>query len=222
MRALGRIVALGAMLEIGCWALATALRPGSWRYNVSDLYSAGAPRPALVMAGEAGFAVALAVLAVGLSRRLPPTDHRMIGCGLLALASIGAAAGALARNSCEESVPRCEGSTFATPADWIHGIGGLVEILGIAGAALALAAALPRPWSSFSATTGCVALAAVVLSDAVPYPWVGTAQRVMILVLVGWTAVLGGWLAAADETSSANSVRHDPADTGAALGVSGP
>lgn len=200
MRLLGRVVMLGAALEVGGWVLATALRPGSWRYNVSALYAAGAPRPMLVMAGEAAFAIALAALALGLRRVLVAGDHRTIGCGLLVLASAGAGAGALARNSCEESVPRCEGSAFATQADWVHGIGGLAEILGIAGAALVLAVALPRPWSSYSAATGCAALVAVLLSDAVPSPWVGTAQRVMILVLVGWAAALGTWLTSAGES----------------------
>lgn len=191
MRTLGRIVVLGAALEVGSGALATALSRGSWRYNVSALYAEGAPRPGLAIAGEAAFAVALAALALGLHRALPASDHRRIGSGLLALASTGAIAGALARNSCEESVPQCQGSTFATPVDWVHGIGGLIEILGIAGAALVLAAVLPRPWSSCSAATGCVALGAVLLSDAVPYPWIGTAQRIMILVIVGWAAALG-------------------------------
>ena len=71
----------------------------------------------------------------------------------------GAMAGALARNSCEDSVPRCEGSAFATAGDWVHGIGGLAEILGIAGAALVLAATLPRRWAIYSASTGCAAFA---------------------------------------------------------------
>jgi Protein of unknown function (DUF998) len=205
MRLLGRIVVAGAAVEVGAWVLATALRPGSWRYNVSALYSVGAPRPVLVMAGEAAFAIALAALALGLRRVLPASDHRTTGCALLALASVGAVAGALARNSCEESVPRCEGRTFATTADWVHGIGGLAEILGIAGAALVLAVALPRLWSSYSAATGCTALVAVLLSDAVPSPWVGTAQRVMILVLVGWAAALGARLTSAEPLGQAAS-----------------
>jgi hypothetical protein len=206
MRLLGRAVMLCAALEVGAWVLATALFTGSWRYNVSALYAAGAPRPALVMVGEASFAVALAALALGLRRVLPAGDHRTIGCGLLTLASAGALAGALARNSCEESVPRCEGHTFATGADWVHGVGGLAEILGIAGAALVLAVGLPRLWSSYSVATGCVALVTVLLSDAVPDPWVGTAQRVMILVLVGWAASLGAWLTSTDQTGEAASL----------------
>jgi hypothetical protein len=207
MNRLGRVVVLGAALEVGCWTVATALNPGSWRYNVSALYAAGAPRPAIVMVGEAAFAVALAVLALGLHRALPVGDHRLVGCVLLVLASAGAAAGALARNSCEESVPLCRGRTFATPADWVHGIGGLAEILGIAGAALVLAVALPRPWSSYSKATACVALVAVLLSDGIPSPWVGTGQRVMILLLVGWAAALGAWL-----TRVRPSIR-EPAET---------
>ena len=197
MRLLGRVVVLGAAVEVVAWVLATAQRPGSWRYNISALYAAGAPRPALVMAGEAAFAIALAALALGLHRTLPAGDHQIIGCWLLVVASAGATAGALARNSCEESVPACEGRSFATSADWVHGIGGLLEILGIAGAALVLAVALPRPWSTYSALTGSAALVAVLLSDAVPSPWVGTAQRVMALILVGWTAALGSRVASA-------------------------
>ncbi len=154
MRLLGRLVMFAAFVEVGCWVLATAMRPGSWRYNISDLYAAGAPRPLLVMAGEAVFALGLAALVLGLHRALPATDHRTVGCGLLILASLGTMAGALARNSCEESVPRCEGDTFTTAADWVHGVGALMEIFGIAGAAIVLAAVLPRPWSTYSATTG--------------------------------------------------------------------
>ena len=215
MTLLGRVVVLGAALEVGAWALATALSPGSWRYNVSALYAAGAPRPALVMAGEAAFAVALAALALGLRRALPAGDHRTIGCGLLILASAGAVAGALARNQCEESVPQCDGATFVTLADWVHGIGGLAELLGIAGAALVLSVALPRPWSWYSSATGCTVLVAVLLSDAVPFPWVGTAQRVMILVLVGWVAALGARLVSEDEPSRTDreidaAVRNGP------------
>ncbi|MCW2543321.1 MAG: hypothetical protein JWM40_873 [Frankiales bacterium] len=185
---------LGAAIEVGCWAMGTVLTRGSWRYNISALYAQGAPRPVLVMAGEAAFAVALSALALALHRGLPASDFRWVASGLLALASAGALAGALARNGCEESVPSCHGSTFATAADWVHGVGGLVEILGIAGAALVLVGVLPRPWSSWSAATASVVLGAVLLSDAVPYPWTGTAQRIMILVIVGWAAGVGAWV----------------------------
>jgi len=197
MRLLGRLVVLAAVAEVGCWLLATSLRPGSWRYNISDLYAAGAPRPLLVMAGESAFALGLAALVLGLHRALPKTDHRAVGCGLLTLASLGTMASALTRNSCEESVPRCEGDTFTTAADWVHGAGALMEILGIAGAAIVLAAVLPRPWSTFSATTGGAVLVFLLGWAAVPYPWVGTAERVLALVLVGWAAALATRLAAA-------------------------
>ena len=79
-------------------------------------------------------------------------------------------AGALARNSCEDSVPRCEGKAFATASDWVHGIGSLAEILGIAGAALVLAATLPRRWAIYSASTGCAALLAVFVWGAASLP----------------------------------------------------
>ena len=151
---------LGAAIEVGSWVLATFLLSGSWRYNISALYAAGAPRPWLVMAGQAAFAVAVAALAVGLRRSLPRSDHRMVGCALLALASVGAVVGALARNACEESVPRCEGQAFVTVGDWVHGIASLLEFLGIAGAALVLAAALPRRWAAYSAATGCAVFVA--------------------------------------------------------------
>ena len=154
MTLLGRIVLLGAVVEVGSWVLATTMRPGSWRYNISDLYAAGAPRPVLVMVGQAAFSLGLAALVLGLRRALPPSDHRTVGCGLLALASIGTMACAVARNSCEESVPRCEGNTFTTVSDWVHAIGSLAGIIGVAGAALVLAAALPRHWSAYSAVTG--------------------------------------------------------------------
>ena len=161
MRLLGRLVVFAASVEVGCWVLATALRPGSWRYNISDLYAAGAPRPLLVMAGEVVFAVGLGALVLGLRRSLPATDHRTVACVLLIVASLGALAGGLARNGCEESRPRCQGDTFTTVADWVHGVGGLMEILGIVGAAFVAAAVLPRPWSTYSAATGGVGLVLV-------------------------------------------------------------
>lgn len=195
MKRLGRIAVLGAVIEVALWLLATSMRPGSWRYNISDLYASGAPRPWLVMVGEAAFSVGLAALALGLRRSLPPSDHRMVGCGLLALASIGTTAGAVARNSCEESVPRCAGSTFVTANDWVHGVGSLVEILGIAGAALVLTTTLPRRWASYSAATAGAVLVSLFAWQAVPYPWVGTAERVLALVLVGWVAAIGTQLA---------------------------
>jgi hypothetical protein len=195
MKLLGRVAVLGASIELGSWMLATYLRPRSWRYNLSDLYASGAPRPWLVMAGEAAFCVGLAALALGLRRALPASDHRMVGCGLLTLASVGSIAGALARNSCQESMPQCQGSTFATASDWVHGIGALAEILGIAGAALVLAATLPRAWAAYSAATGCAALVCLFVWTAVPYPWVGTAERVLALALVCWVAALGTQLA---------------------------
>ena len=191
MTLLGRIAALGAGVEIAAWTLATVWQPGSWRYNISALYAAGAPRPWLVMAGEVAFAVAIAALMLGVRRSLPPSDHRLVGCALLAFASLGTVAGALARNSCEESVPSCEGTTFATPADWVHGVGGLVEILGIAGAALILAKALPRRLATYSTATGCAVLVTMLLWGAVSYPWVGTAERFFAVLLVGWVGVLG-------------------------------
>ena len=64
-------------------------------------------------------------------------------------------------------------------------------VFGIAGAALVLAATLPRRWAIYSATTGCAALLAVFVWGALPYPWVGTAERVLALILVGWAAALG-------------------------------
>jgi hypothetical protein len=191
---LGRIAVLSAAIEVGAWTLATLLRPGSWRYNISDLYASGAPRPGLVMVGEAAFSVGVAALALGLRRSLPPSDHRLVACALLALASLGTLAGALARNSCEESVPRCEGSTFATTSDWVHGVGGLVEILGIAGAALVLATTLPGRWASYSTATGSTVFVALLVWGAVPYPWVGTAERVLAVLLVGWVAAIGAQL----------------------------
>lgn len=207
MRLLSWLVVSAAFAEVGCWVLATAWRPGSWRYNISDLYAAGAPRPVVVMAGEAAFGLGLAALALGVHRALPATDHRAVGCGLLILASLGSMAGAFARNSCEESVPRCEGDTFATGADWVHGVGGLLEILGIAGAAIVLAATLPRPWSRYSAATGGAVLVLLVVWDAVPYPWVGTAERAFALVLVGWVAVMGRRLVTLSPKPSPESVR---------------
>ena len=188
---LGRVAVVGAAIEVGSWALATVLSSGSWRYNISALYAAGAPRPWLVMAGEAAFAVALAALAVGLRRSLPRGDHRMIGCALLALASVGAVAGALARNACEESVPRCEGQTFVTVGDWLHGIGSLLEILGLTGAALVLAGTLPRRWASYSAATGGAVFVLLLVWQAIPYPWVGTEERVLAVLLVSWVAAMG-------------------------------
>ena len=196
MQMLGRLVVLAASVEVGGWMLATALRPGSWRYNISDLYAVGAPRPLLVMAGEAAFALGLAALALGLHRALPATDHRAVGCGLLLVASLGTILGALARNSCEESVPRCQGDTFSTVADWVHGVGALLGIFGIVGAAFVLAAVLPRPWSRYSAITGAVVLVLLLGWAAVPHPWVGTWERVLTLVLVAWVGVMGTRLAA--------------------------
>ena len=153
------------------------------------------------MVGQAAFSLGLAALVLGLRRALPPSDHRMVGCGLLALASIGTMACAVARNSCEESVPRCEGNTFTTVSDWVHGIGSLAEIIGVAGAALVLAAALPRHWSAYSAATGGATFAWLLVWQAVPYPWVGTAERVLALALVGWAAAMGTRLTAHDEGS---------------------
>jgi hypothetical protein len=197
----GRIVALGASIEVVAWMLATVLEPGSWRYNISALYAAGAARPALVMVGEAAFAVAVTTLALGLRRSLPPSDHRLVGCALLALASLGTIAGALARNSCEESVPSCEGSTFTTTVDWVHGVGGLVEILGIAGATLILARTLPGRWATYSTATGCAVFVTLLLWGAVPYPWVGTAERFLAVLLVGWVAAIGTQLSPDWQTS---------------------
>lgn len=190
MTFLRRTAVLGAILYTVSWGLATLVRPGSWRYNISDLYASGAPRPWLVMGGEAAFAVGLAALALGLRRALPRVDHRMVGCALLALASAGTMAGAVARNTCSESAPQCEGGAFATTSDWVHGIGGVVEILGSAGAALVLSAALPRHLALYSAATGSAIVVLVLVWQAAPYPWVGTAQRVLALALVIWVVVL--------------------------------
>lgn len=194
MTLLGRIAVFGAVVEVAAWTLATLLQSGAWRHNISAMYAAGAPRPWLVMMGEAAFAVGVAALALGLQRSLPPSDHRLVGCALLTLASLGTMAGALARNSCEESVPSCKGSTFATTGDWVHAIGGIVEILGFAGAALILASTLPGRWASYSTATGCAIFATLLLWAAIPYPWVGTAERVFAVLLVGWVALLGARL----------------------------
>ncbi|MBA2641200.1 MAG: hypothetical protein H0U77_14685 [Nocardioidaceae bacterium] len=57
------------------------MRPGSWRFNISDLYAAGAPRPLLVMAGEAVFALGLAALVLGLHRALLKRTTGPLGAG---------------------------------------------------------------------------------------------------------------------------------------------
>jgi hypothetical protein len=85
-------------------------------------------------------------------------------------------------------------STFVTVGDWVHGLGSVGEILGIAGAALVLAGLLPRRWAAYSAT-GSAILVGVLAWQAVPYPWVGTAERLFALVIVGWVAALGAHLA---------------------------
>lgn len=205
MTLLRRTAVLGAIVYTVSWGLATLLRPGSWRYNISDLYASGAPQPWLVMGGEAAFAVGLAALALGLRGALPPVDHRMVGCALLALASAGTMAAAVARNTCSESAPQCEDGTFATTSDWVHGIGGLVEILGIAGAALVLSAAMPRRLALYSAATGSAIFVLVLVWQATPYPWAGTAQRALALVLVGWVAVTATHLV---ETQHVSTRRH--------------
>lgn len=205
MTVLGRIAALGALAEIGCWALATLLLPGSWRYDISALYAAGAPRPWLVMAGEVSLGVALAALALGLRELLPRTDHRMIGCALLGAAALGAFVSGLTRDSCEESVPACSGHAYTTMADWVEAAGSLLLIFGIAGAALVLAATLPRPWSLYSAITGCAVLASLLLWQAVRFPWVGTAERALALALATWVAALGRFVSTPHVTSSAET-----------------
>lgn len=205
---LGRIAVLGAGIEVGAWMLATMLQPGSWRYNISALYAAGAPQPWLVMAGEAAFGVGVAALALGVRRSLPASDHRLVGCALLALASLGTLAGALARNSCEESVPSCKGSTFTTTGDWLHAVGGLVEILGIAGAALILARTFHGRWAAYSTATGCAVFVTLLLWGAVPYPWVGTAERLFAVLLVGWVAAIGARLTPHWQTSRPGLQAH--------------
>ncbi len=216
MTRFGRLAVLCAGIEIASWMLATSLRPGAWRYNISDLYAWGAPRPWLVMVGEAAFSIGLAALAFGLCRALPPSDHRLVGTGLLLLASTGAMAGALARNRCEESVPRCAGQAFATTGDWVHGIGGLVEILGIVGGALVLSATMSRRWSSYSVVTGCAACLALLAWGAVGYPWVGTAERFLAIALVGWVAAIGSQLAS--QRRASGMIRHDLGHSEAELG----
>ena len=128
MKALGRAATLGALIEVACWVIATTLRPGAWRYDISALYAAGSPHPWLVMAGESALGVALAALALGLRQFMPRSDHRMIGCAMLAAASAGEFAGGLARDSCEESVPACAGHAYTTPTDWIEAIGSFLVV----------------------------------------------------------------------------------------------
>jgi hypothetical protein len=207
---LGRIATLGALAEIGCWVLATLLWPGSWRYDISALYAAGAPRPWLVMAGEVSLGVALAALTLGLRDLLPRTDHRMIGCALLGAAALGAFVSGLARDSCEESVPACSGHASTTMADWAEAAGSLLLIFGIAGAALVLAATLPRPWSLYSAITGCAVLASLLLWQAVRYPWVGTAERALALALATWVAAVGRFVSTPRVSSSAETGASAP------------
>jgi hypothetical protein len=192
---LGRIATLGALIEVACWVIATRLRPGAWRYDISALYAAGSPRPWLVMAGESALGVALAALALGLRRYLPRSDHRMIGCFMLAAAGLGEFASGLARDSCEESVPTCAPRAYATSTDLIEAAGSVLVILGIAAAALVIATKLPRHWSTYSAATGTAALGSILVWQAVPYPWVGTAERILALTLAGWVGALGQLIA---------------------------
>ncbi len=78
-----------------------------------------------------------------------------------------------------------------TVGDWVHGIGSLLEILGIAGSALVLAGTLPRRWAAYSAATGAAVFVLLLVWQAIPYPWVGTAERVFAVLLVSWVAAMG-------------------------------
>lgn len=192
MRLLGRVAVLGALTEVAMWTLATLLWRGSWRYNISALYATAAPRPWIVMTGETAFAVALAALAAGLHRWLPRSDHRLAGCALLALASLGTAIGGmLGRSSCEESIPSCHRHSFTTAGDWADALGAVAELLGIAGAALILATVLPHPWARYSRAAAAGIGAAFILWTITPRPWVGTTERLLDLVLVAWVGVIG-------------------------------
>jgi hypothetical protein len=50
---------------------------------------------------------------------------------------------------------------------------------------------LPRIWAWYSAATGCVVFGVLFAWAAVPYPWVGTAERVLALLLVSGVAAIG-------------------------------
>lgn len=191
MRVLGRVATTGALIEVACWAIATTLRRGAWRYDISALYAHGSPRPWLVMAGECALAAALVALALGLRRFLPRSDHRMIGCAMLGAAGLGGFVGGLARDSCEESVPACAGHAYATLPDWLEAGGSLLLIVGVAGAALVLTPTLSRPWAAYSAVTGLAVLGSLLIWRAVPYPWIGTAERLLALTVAAWVASLG-------------------------------
>jgi hypothetical protein len=198
-----RLAVGGAAVEVSCWLLATALRPGSWRYDISDLYALGAPRPLLVMTGEAAFALALGALVVALHRALPAGDNRDVGCALVALASLGTLGGAFSRDSCDDAARGCTDHAFVTASDWVHAVGGVAEMLGVTGAAIVLATVVPRPWSTYSASAGCAALALVVGWSATPYPWAGAVQRAFALVLAGWVVVLARRAGAVPRSSRA-------------------
>ena len=209
MRTLGRIATIGALVEVTCWVTATAIRPGSWRYDISALYAAGSPRPWLVMVGESALGVALGALAIGLWRCLPHSDHRIVGCALLAVASVGEFMSGLTRDSCEESVPACSGHAYTTPADWIEAAGSLLVIFGVAAAALVLATTLPRRWSIYSMATGAAVLCSILAWQSVPYPWVGSVERLFALAVAAWVAALGR-LISRTHTPAANCAAARP------------
>lgn len=196
MRLLRWIAVVGALTEVAMWTLAMLLWRGSWRYDISALNATAAPRPWLVMTGETAFAVALAALAIGLYRWLPRSDYRLAGCTLLALASVGTAIGGLlGRSSCEESIPSCHDHTFTTPGDWADALGSAAALLGIAGAALILATALPHRLARYSRGTAAGIGAAFLLWTITPSPWVGTTERLLDLLLVAWVGIIGARIA---------------------------
>lgn len=203
MRLLGWVAVLGALCEVAMWTVAMLLWHGSWRYDISALYAAGAPRPWIVMAGETAFAVALTALAVGLYQWLPRSDYRLVGCTLVALAGAGTALSGLAgRSSCEESIPSCHGHTFSAAGDWADALGSIAVLLGISGATLILSAVMPQPWARFSRLTAAGIGGAALIWTITPYPWVGTSERFLDLLLVTWVTAMGFKISTVDRPTA--------------------
>jgi len=176
---LARVAVAGAVLETLGWLLASIRTgAGAWRHDISAMSAVGGSHAWLVLAGEAGLAVAILCLAVLVRRVGLSGDHAMVGTVLLVVAGVGFGVQAVAR----------EGGWL----DAVHGPAALLAVIALACAPLVLAVPLRADaayvalasWSVAASVLGLVLFALAIAPGLAG----GLCQRGAALVLTAWVA----------------------------------
>jgi hypothetical membrane protein len=170
------------------------------REDISALSALTADSPWLMMGGFLIMGACTILLGISLMSLFGGSRRQRIGPGLITLAGLGMMLAGVFRNDCSSALDACKVLVDAGDVSWHHnahdGVSILVFLALIIAPLVMAGRFLTRPdWASLrlgSMMISPVLLLLLVLFGSEAFPSVGgIIERVMILLAMGWLAVLG-------------------------------